>query len=158
MLFHIFQTLDPEIQELEKKHLSLDERYQKALKDKQEALEENQRATISFAIHFDEEVAILNDQIKTLIKERDKANTEASDLEIKLTNTKYELHRLQREHIKLQLEQEKYLNREESFADQLKKVEGEKSILNDEIETLKHFMETTMGENKSEKVCSFFIL
>ncbi len=46
---------------------------------------------------------------------------------IKFANTKYELNRLQREHIKLQLEQEKYLEKLESFSESSNQREEEKS-------------------------------
>ncbi|XP_028405202.1 myosin light chain kinase, smooth muscle-like [Dendronephthya gigantea] len=109
--------------DLPQKYSSLQELYEKVLKEKEEALEETERATISFARHFDSEVSSLTGQILSLTKERDKAQIEAEDLGIKLANTKYELNRLQREHIKLQLEQEKYLDKIESFNERLKNEE-----------------------------------
>lgn len=60
---------------------------------------------------------------------------EAEDLGIKLANTKYELNRLQREHIKLQLEQEKVLEKFESITDSLKTGEEEKLDLNEKSGT-----------------------
>jgi chromosome segregation ATPase len=86
----------------------------------------------------------LNKQIVALSEERDSAVTEAEDLGIKLANTKYELNRLQREHIKLQLEQEKYLEKFESFGESLKKGEEETLDLNEKSEIV-------IGEKKMDK-------
>ena len=80
------------------------------------------------------QVSSLNSQILTLTDERDKALVEAEDLEIKLANTKYELNRLQREHIKLQLEQEKVVEKFESITESLRAGEKEKLDLNEKSE------------------------
>ena len=80
------------------------------------------------------QVSSLNSQILTLTDERDKALVEAEDLGIKLTNTKYELNRLQREHIKLQLEQEKVVEKFESITERLNAGEKEKLDLNEKSE------------------------
>ena len=55
---------------------------------------------------------------------------------IKLANTKYELNRLQREHIKLQLEQEKFLENFESLSKSSEKQEERKLPLNEKSEAL----------------------
>ena len=80
------------------------------------------------------QVSSLNSQILTLTDERDKALVEAEDLGIKLANTKYELNRLQREHIKLQLEQEKVVEKFESITERLNAGEKEKLDLNEKSE------------------------
>ena len=72
------------------------------------------------------QVTSLNNQLLSLTEERDKALVEAEDLGIKLANSKYELNRLQREHIKLQLEQEKVVEKFERFRESSKKGEEEK--------------------------------
>ena len=46
-----------ENKDLNEKYSSLLELYEKVLKEKEEALEETERATISFARHFDSEVS-----------------------------------------------------------------------------------------------------
>jgi hypothetical protein len=45
-----------ENEDLHQRYSSLHELYQKVLKEKEDALEETERATISFARHFDSEV------------------------------------------------------------------------------------------------------
>ena len=49
-----------ENEDLHQSYSTLEELYHKVLKEKQEALEETERATISFACHFDSEVNYLN--------------------------------------------------------------------------------------------------
>ena len=129
----------------EEQYLSLKQLYEQTLKEKQEAFEEHERLTVSFAVHFDREVTVLGEQIETLTKERDKATTEVEDLEIKLENTKYELNRLQREHIKLQLDQEKCLDKIEELA-KLQKVE-------DKLEEKVMEPEDKMESNHEIQVC-----
>ena len=82
------------------------------------------------------QVSSLNNQILTLTNERDKALVEAEDLGIKLANTKHELNRLQREHIKLQLEQEKVLEKFESVTEYLKTGQGDKLELSEKSGTV----------------------
>lgn len=130
----------------------MQKRYEEAIKEKQDAIHENERATVSFAVHFDQEISVLNNQIETLTQERNKARIGVSDLGIKLENTKYELNRLQREHIKLQLEQEKYLDREE-------KLEDETIALKEELGKLKkNWKEDVMDRKKTEQVCKVCLL
>ena len=45
-----------ENEDLQQRYSALQELYQKVIKEKQDALEETERATISFARHFDSEV------------------------------------------------------------------------------------------------------
>ena len=70
------------------------------------------------------------------------------DLGIKLANTKYELNRLQREHIKLQLEQENYLEKIESFGESLKKGEEETLESNEKSEIVTDGKEMDKREHK----------
>ena len=125
------------------------------MKEKQEATEEHERATVSFALHFDKEVSSLDERIETLTNERDKATIQVEDLEIKLENTKYELNRLQRQHIKLQLDQEKCLKEIESLVVKLNQVEEEKDALNGQEVNLE---ENKMAEKDTKEVCSIFRL
>ena len=82
-----------------------------------------------------------------------------SDLGIKLENTKYELNRLQREHIKLQLEQEKHLDREEKLVNQLKELEDETIASKEELGKLKkNWEEDVMDRKKTEQVCKVCLL
>ena len=67
---------------------------------------------------------------------------------IKLANTKYELNRLQREHIKLQLEQENYLEKIESFGESLKKGEEETLESNEKSEIVTDGKEMDKREHK----------
>ena len=133
---------------------TLKELYHKVLKEKQDALDETERATISFARHFDSEVTSLSNQIVAITAERDTAVVEAEDLGIKLANTKYELNRLQREHIKLQLEQEKYLEKIESFGERLRKGEEKTLELNEKSEIVTDGKKMDEQEHKDENPIS----
>ena len=100
------------------------------------------------------QVTSLNNQLLSLTEERDKALVEAEDLGIKLANSKYELNRLQREHIKLQLEQEKVVEKFELFRESSKKGEEEKLDVNEKsgIVTGKEKMDRTEYEVKMWKI------
>ena len=113
-----------ELEDLQRRYTRLEQLYSEAVRARDEAIEERDKATVVIALQLESETEELNKQIETLQSQNKKLYEENEDLKIRLSYTKDDINKLQQRHIALQLEQEKCLQEKE---DALALVEGFKN-------------------------------
>lgn len=128
----------------------MEQLYSEAVRARDEAIEERDKATVLIALQLQSETEELNKQIETLQSQNKKLCEENEDLKIRLGYAKDDVNKLQQRHIALQLEQEKCLQEKEDALALVKEFEdsGEKR------KSVKE--EDKQGEKKmgsEEKVC-----
>ena len=91
----------------------MEELYSEAVKARDEAVEERDKATVVIALQLESETEELNKRIETLQSQNKKLHEENEDLKLRLGYAKDDINKLQQKHIALQLEQEKCLQEKE---------------------------------------------
>lgn len=87
----------------------MEQLYNEAVRARDEAIEERDKATVLIALQLQNETEELNKQIDTLQSQSKKLYEENEDLKIRLGYAKDDLNKLQQRHISLQIEQEQCL-------------------------------------------------
>lgn len=122
-----FQGLS-ELEELQQRCARLEHLYDEAVKARNEAIEERDKATVLIALQLESETEELSKQIETLQNQSEKLSEENEDLKIRLEYAKDDLNKLQQRHILLQIEQEKCLQEKEDALALLKEFEEKKEL------------------------------
>ena len=91
----------------------MEQLYSEAVRARDEAVEERDKATVLIALQLETETEELNKRIETLQSQNKKLYEENEDLKIRLGYAKDDINNLQQRHIALQLEQEKCLQEKE---------------------------------------------
>lgn len=91
----------------------MEQLYSEAVRARDEAVEERDKATVLIALQLESETEELNKRIETLQSQNKKLYEENEDLKIRLGYAKDDINNLQQRHIALQLEQEKCLQEKE---------------------------------------------
>lgn len=120
---YFFQGLS-EIEDLRQRYSHLKELYSDAVKERDQAIEERNKATVLIALQLQSETEELNKRIETLQIQNKKLDEENEDLKIRLGYAKADLNKLQQTHIKLQIEQERCLQEKEDALAQVKEFEN----------------------------------
>ena len=102
----------------------MEELYSEAIKARDEAIEERDKATVLIALQLQNETEELNKRIETLQCQNKKLDEENEDLKIRLGYAKDDLNKLQQRHIKLQIEQEQCLQEKEDALALLKEFDN----------------------------------
>ena len=105
----------------------MEQLYSEAVRARDEAIEERDKATVLIALQLESETEELNKRIETLQSQNKKLYEENEDLKIRLGYAKDDINKLQQRHIALQLEQEKYLQEKENALALVKEFEFENS-------------------------------
>ena len=87
--------------------------YSEAVRARDEAIEERDKATVVIALRLESETEELNKRIETLQSQNKKLYEENEDFKIRLSYARDDINKLQQRHIALQLEQEKCLQEKE---------------------------------------------
>lgn len=131
------------------------------MKERDEAIEERNKATVLIALQLQTETQELNEQISSLQNENKKLIEENEDLKIRLGYAKDDLSKLQQKHIKLQIEQEQCLQEKEDAIALLKELETEKETLkrenNQEVnkqDEKKMTNQQMVSEQYNRRICS----
>lgn len=128
----------------------MEQLYSEAVRARDEAIEERDKATVLIALQLQSETEELNKQIETLQSQSKKLSEENEDLKIRLGYAKDDLNKLQQRHIALQIEQEKCLQEKEDALALVKEFENSKEKRN-RVEQEDKQDEKKMGSK--EKVC-----
>lgn len=154
MFCFVFAGLS-ELEELQQRYAALEELYNKAVKDRDQAIEERDKATVLIALQLQSETQELNKEIETLQNENKKWKEENEDLKIRLSYAKDDLNKLQQRHIKLQIEQEKCQTDKENALALLKEFEKKSEVFQSDCMTEEKITveEKKMGE-KMVCVCN----
>lgn len=134
-----------ELEDLQERYSRLEHLYSEAVKERDEAIEERNKATVLIALQLQTETQELNEQINSLQNENKKLIEENEDLKIRLGYAKDDLNKLQQKHIKLQIEQEQCLQEKEDALALLKELETQK-------ETLKRESNQEVNKQDEEKM------
>ena len=102
----------------------MEELFSEAIKARDEAIEERDKATVLIALQLQNETEELNKRIETLQGQNKKLDEENEDLKIRLGYAKDDLNKLQQRHIKLQIEQEQCLQEKEDALALLKEFDN----------------------------------
>lgn len=136
-----------ELEDLQERYSRLEHLYSEAVKERDEAIEERNKATVLIALQLQTETQELNEQINSLQNENKKLIEENEDLKIRLGYAKDDLNKLQQKHIKLQIEQEQCLQEKEDALALLKELETQK-------ETLKRESNQEVNKQDEEKMAN----
>ena len=109
---------------MQQRYTRLEQLYGEAVKARDEAIEERDKATVLIALQLQNETEELNKHIESLQSQNKKLNEENEDLRIRLGYAKDDLTKLQQRHIALQLEQEKFLQEKEDALALVKEFEN----------------------------------
>lgn len=152
-----------ELQELKERNSQLEELYKQAVKARDVAIEERDKATVLIALQLEKESAELNKQIKDLRSERERLLEQIEDFRVRLLYARDDLGKLQQKHIALQLEFEDCVNEKEDALEDIKRLEediknglrSEKQVkdnknaeISKELERIGEEVETTMDCTK----------
>lgn len=136
-----------ELEDLQERYSRLEHLYSEAVKERDEAIEERNKATVLIALQLQTETQELNEQINSLQNENKKLIEENEDLKIRLGYAKDDLNKLQQKHIKLQIEQEQCLQEKEDALALLKELKTQK-------ETLKRESNQEVNKHDEEKMAN----
>lgn len=109
---------------MQQRYTHLEELFSEAIKARDEAIEERDKATVLIALQLQNETEELNKRIETLQGQNKKLDEENEDLKIRLGYAKDDLNKLQQRHIKLQIEQEQCLQEKEDALALLKEFDN----------------------------------
>lgn len=109
---------------MQQRYTRLEQLYGEAVKARDEAIEERDKATVLIALQLQNETEELNKHIESLQSQNKKLSEENEDLRIRLGYAKDDLTKLQQRHIALQLEQEKFLQEKEDALALVKEFEN----------------------------------
>lgn len=106
----------------------MEQLYSEAVRARDEAIEERDKATVVIALQLESETEELNKRIETLQSQNKKLYEENEDLKIRLGYAKDDINKLQQRHIALQLEQEKCLQKKEDALALIKEFENSRVV------------------------------
>ncbi|XP_067046314.1 uncharacterized protein [Acropora muricata] len=138
-----------ELEELQHRYAALEKLYKGAVKDRDQAIEDRDKATVLIALQLESETQELNKEIETLQTENKKWREENEDLKIRLSYAKDDLNKLQQRHIQLQIEQEKCQKEKENTLGLLKEFEQKSEAL--QIDYVREEKEAVEEKNMDEK-------
>ncbi|KAJ7383694.1 hypothetical protein OS493_026224 [Desmophyllum pertusum] len=115
-----------ELEDLQQRYACLEQLYNEAVRARDEAIEERDKATVLIALQLQNETEELNKQIDTLQSQGKKLYEENEDLKIRLGYAKDDLNKLQQRHISLQIEQEQCLQEKDDALALVREFENNK--------------------------------
>ncbi|XP_048590455.1 striated muscle preferentially expressed protein kinase-like isoform X3 [Nematostella vectensis] len=135
-----------EVEELRARCSKLEELYKEAVKAKDEAVDERNKATVLIALQLERETAELNERIEKLEEKNDKLELDKEDLEIRLEFSRNDLKKLQQKHIKLQLESERHITERDDALEKLKELEKQNTELERQLKILETRQRSTLDD------------
>ena len=151
-LFSFFSSQGlSDLEELQQRYTHLEKLYNDVVRERDEAIEERDKATVLIALQLQTETEALNKQVDALQSQNNKLTEDNEDLKIRLGYAKEDLNKLQQRHIKLQIEQEQCLQEKENALVLLGELENK--ILNEGVkeETKQVTEEVTSGKMVREQ-------
>jgi len=129
----------------------LEQLYSEAVRARDEAVEERDKATVLIALQLESETEELNKRIEILQSQNKKLYEENEDLKIRLGYAKDDINKLQQRHIALQLEQEKCLQEREDALARVEEFENSRET----GEVVKEEDKQGVGKMASEKMVRY---